>query len=136
MLFVHGNFGNMAIRYSTNWMGVANLDWYRKRDLIKKKIITLDESIVTKYGNYQLGDSILVEEPIEYYSCGRIDVTGTDDPWGDEIALPPMKNTSWYRFSEWLETFETDDVWTLDQLVWLFEQANPKIEWDIYERKN
>lgn len=116
------------IRYSTNWMGVANLDWYRKRDLLHKKTITFTEDS----GKYKSGDSVEVEEPIEYYSCGRIDVTGTDDPWGDEIGVPPMKNTSWYRFSDWLETFETDDVWTLEQLVWLFEQANPKIEWDTY----
>lgn len=121
------------IRYSTNWMGVANLDWYRKRDLLHKKTITFTEdSLVTRYNKYKPGDTIEVEEPIEYYSCGRIDVMGTNDPWDDEIALPPMKNTSWYRFSDWLETFETDDVWTLHQLVWLYEKANPKIEWDTY----
>jgi len=127
----------MAIRYSTNWMGVANLDWYRKRGLLRKRTITFDEnSSLVKYGKYSPGDSIEVEEPIEYYSCGRIDVTGTDDPWGDEIALPPMKNTSWYQFSEWLETFETDDVWTLEQLVGLYERANSRIEWDVYNSSN
>ena len=121
----------MSIRYSTNCMGVANLDWYRKRGLVQKRTITFDEnSLVTKYGKYKPGDSIEIEEPTVYYSCGRIDVIGTDDPWGDEISLPPMTNESWNRFSNWLETFETDDVWTLDQLVWLFEQSNSKIEWD------
>jgi len=28
-----------------------------------------------------------------------------------------------------LETFETDDVWTLEQLVELYERTNPKIRW-------
>lgn len=123
----------MAVRYSTNWMGVANLEWYRTRGLLVKKTITMT-SPATRWSKYNPGDTIEVEEPQTYYSCGRIDVTGTDDPWGDEIAVPPMTNQSWYLFSEWLETFETDDMWTLDQLVELYERANPKIVWDTYKR--
>jgi hypothetical protein len=41
-----------------------------------------------------------------------------------------MTSEDWYRFGNWLETFETDDVWTLEQLVELYERANPKITWD------
>jgi hypothetical protein len=66
------------------------------------------------------------------YSCGRIDVRGTGDPYGEEIGVPPMLSLDWARFSRWLDTFETDAVWTLDQLVELYERANPKITWDTY----
>lgn len=106
------------VHYSTNWMGVANLEWYRERGLLKKRTVSFQE------GNFE------VEEPTESYSCGRIDVLGGDTgPYGDEIGVPPMKNESWKRFGDWLWTFETDFVWTLDQLVWMYEKDNPKIEW-------
>lgn len=99
----------MRIRYSTNWMGPISIDWYHKRGLTTK-----DEN-----GYNQITES---------YSAGRIDVRDGSD-FGDEIGVPPMKSKDWHLFGEWLETFETDDVWTLDQLVELYERANPKITW-------
>lgn len=106
----------MKIRYSTNWMGPISIDWYRQRGLTKPALIrVLDQDIETV-------------EITESYSAGRIDVNDGSD-YGDEISLPPMRSDDWHTFSEWLETFETDDVWTLDQLVELYERANPKIRW-------
>jgi len=46
--------------------------------------------------------------------------------------VPPMLSLDWCRFGRWLDTLETDDVWTLDQLVELYERANPPITWDTY----
>ena len=69
-----------------------------------------------------------MDEITESYSTGRIDVYG-HGPYPEEIYLAPMKSESWHLFSKWLETFETDDVWTLGQLVWLYEKKNPTIEW-------
>jgi hypothetical protein len=67
---------------------------------------------------------------IQGYSCGRIDCRGDDlGQFGDEIGLDPMKDESWAQFGKWLNTFETDYMWTLDQLVELYERENPKIEW-------
>jgi hypothetical protein len=64
------------------------------------------------------------------YAAGRIDCRGEDlGPFGDEISLPPMRVEDWNRFGDWLETFETDFMWSLEELVWLYEQKNPKIEW-------
>jgi hypothetical protein len=40
-----------------------------------------------------------------------------------------MTTQSWARFSDWLDTVETDDLWTMDQLVEMYERNNPKIEW-------
>lgn len=119
------------VRYSTNWMGVANLEWYRDRGLLKKRTITFEEdSLLVRGGKYKPGDALEIEEPQQSYSCGRIDVRGGDiGPYGDEIGVPPMKEDSWGRFGKWLGTFETDDVWTLGQLIWMYERNNPKIEW-------
>jgi hypothetical protein len=74
-----------------------------------------------------LKNKIIITTP---YSCGRIDILGTDDPHGDEIGVPPMQSEDWCRFGLWLDTFETDAAWSLDQLVELYERSNPKIRWD------
>lgn len=95
----------MTVRYSTNWMGPISKAWYENRGL----------------------------EPWTY-SAGRIDCRGGDlGRYGDEIGLDPMKNESWVLFSEWLHTFETDFMWSLKDLVELYERNNPKIEWYIDE---
>lgn len=119
-------------RYDTNWMGVANLQWYEERNLLVKKTITVEEhSLLAKGGKYKAGDTFEVDDPIQSYSCGRIDVRGGDTgPYGDEIGVPPMKSESWNSFGGWLYTFETDEMWTLKDLVWMYEKTNPKIEWD------
>jgi len=43
--------------------------------------------------------------------------------------LAPMLAEDWGRFSRWLDTFETDDVWNLKDIVELYERENPKITW-------
>ena len=64
------------------------------------------------------------------YSAGRIDCRGEGlGRYGDEIGLDPMMNEDWVRFSEWLSTVETDDLWTLDDLIKKYETTNPKIRW-------
>ena len=95
-------------RYSTNWMGPVTLWWYEERGLLNDK-----------------------REITEHYSCGRIDVRGgnTDTHYGDEIGVPPMRSEDWETFGAWLETFETDDMWNLKQLVLMYERFNPKIRW-------
>ena len=50
-------------------------------------------------------------------------------PFGDEIGVDPMTTESWNRFGKWLDTFETDFMWSLEELVELYERNNPKIEW-------
>ena len=118
----------MAVRYSTNWMGVANLQWYRDRGLTRMVSRVMEQdSVLTD--QFKAGDVIELEEITEHYSAGRIDVRGTDDPWGDEIGLPPMRSEDWNSFGAWLDTFETDHTWTLRELVELYEQTNAKIRW-------
>ena len=91
------------VRYSTNWMGPVSLNWYSERGL---------------------------DHNTESYSCGRIDVRGGDlGPYGDELGVPPMRSEDWKRFSRWLDTFETDEMWEFHQLIWLYEEKNSKIRW-------
>ena len=118
----------MKVRYSTNWMGPVSMRWYRERGLVKTKMVILEHDSVII--GRKAGDQYEIEEITQQYSCGRIDVMGTGDPYGEEIGVPPMTSEDWYRFGNWLETFETDDVWTLEQLVELYERTNPKIIWD------
>ena len=66
----------------------------------------------------------------EGWSIGRIDCRGKGlDMYGEELDLPPMKSDDWHRFSEWLWNFSTDTLWTLDELVEVYEITNPKITW-------
>lgn len=92
------------IRYSLNWMGPAYTKWYTDRGLDINK---------------------------EPYSTGRIDFFNPyeDSPYPDELYVPPIRTEDWNSFSNWLDTFETDDVWDFCQLVWLYERDNPKIRW-------
>ena len=107
---------------------MANLDWYKKRGLTKTRTVTFTEdSITVKLGKGKPGDTIEVEEPTERYSCGRIDIRGRE--YDSEMGVPPMRAEHWNRFGDWLMTFETDGVWTLKQLVEVYERTNPKIEW-------
>lgn len=109
----------MAVRYSTNWMGPISLDWYRVRGLTKKAIV--------RFGARDRE----IDEITEHYSAGRIDFFNPhiDSTYPDEMSVPPMRSEDWDRFSEWLIKYETDDVLTLEQLVYVYELKNPKIRW-------
>jgi len=116
------------IRYSTNWMGPVNTDWYRERNLTVIKTVVQKED--SKYTRRKKGDIYEVEEVIQQWAGGRIDIRGEGlGIYGDEMGLPIMRGDCYKQFSEWLDTVETDDVWTLAQLVELYERANPKIIW-------
>jgi hypothetical protein len=120
----------MAIKYSLNWMGPVSMNWYEQRGLTVRKVIIQD--VDNPNVGYKAGDQYEIDVITVPYSTGRIDVGGTGDPYGPEIGVPPMLTEDWNRFSTWLDTFETDDVWTLDQLVELYERTNPPITWDTY----
>lgn len=62
------------------------------------------------------------------WATGRIDVYGL---WNGEhaLALPPMDYKDWNNFSRWLDTLETEDIYSLEQLVKLYEKTNSKITW-------
>lgn len=91
----------MGIRYSTNWMGPVNRKWYHDKGLAPWS-----------------------------YAAGRIDCRGEGlGPYGEELYLAPMLAEDWGRFSKWLNTFETDAMWYIKDIIELYEKENPKITW-------
>ena len=112
-------------------MGPVSLDWYRQRGLTQVKHHVGDNDCML----YKAGEAFTSESIIQHYSCGRIDVRGIpNEPYGDEISVPPMLSTDWAMFGNWLDTVRTMSVWTLADLVTTYEnQTNNKITWDTYD---
>ena len=124
------------ITYSTNWMGPVGMWWYRERNLTVTKTVVQKED--SKYTRRKKGDIYQVEEVTQQWGGGRIDIRGEGlGIYGEQMGLPIMRGDCYRRFSEWLNTFETDDVWTLAQLVEMYEKDNPKIIWadDVFGDK-
>lgn len=97
------------ITYDTNFMGPIAIWWYEKYNIDHTK---------------------------ESWAGGRIDVYGTDCPYGEEIGLPIMDGESWSMLTEWLSYLETEEVLTLDEIVTMFEhETSHKINWHISEKK-
>jgi len=69
-----------------------------------------------------------IEKHGDYWAAGRIDVYG-EEGYPQEIALPPMHDRDWERFRRWLETFETEEMWTLAMLVAEYEKTHQPILW-------
>lgn len=64
-----------------------------------------------------------------HWAGGRIDVYGSEE-YPDEIGLPIMHVEDYGKFSEWLDNFTSIDMWTLEELVLLFEkQTKIHIRW-------
>jgi hypothetical protein len=107
------------------------MDWYRQRGLtqVEQKVAAEDSML------YNTGDTYTTETITQHYSAGRLDVSGiADNPWGDEIGVPPMLSSDWRAFGRWLDDVQTCSVWTLQDLVEAYEhQTNTKITWDTYE---
>ena len=99
------------VRYSTNWMGPVSTQWYTDRGLDMNK---------------------------EPYSAGRLDFWNPNNQsiYSDEMAVPPMRREDWNSFSEWLETFESDGVLSLNEIAAEYEKTNPPIRWWTIELEN
>jgi hypothetical protein len=83
---------------------------------------------------YKAGEAFTTETITTSYSAGRIDVRGIpDEPYGDEIGVPPMLSSDWRAFGNWLDDVQTMSIWTLQDLVTAYEQHNPKITWDTHD---
>lgn len=89
----------MRVRYYPNRTGPVSLTWYQERNLLE---------------NGQIRNR---------YVFGRMDTNAKS------ISLPAMTESSWEAFSTWIRTYETDEIWSLKNLVWLYECRNPRIEW-------
>ena len=111
-------------------MGPVTMQWYRTRGLTQVEHHIGDHDCML----YKAGEAFTSETITTHYSCGRIDVHNVpNEPYGDEINVPPMLSTDWALFGNWLETVKTMSVWTLEDLVTAYEQHNPKVTWAEYD---
>jgi len=99
------------ITYSTNWMGPINLYWYEERGLLEPDGVT----------------------PTTQYSAGRIDIRDDSkegyDGWY-EYGVDPMHGEDWNRFSDWLDTVESEELIPYETLIKSFEEHyGKKIRW-------
>ena len=106
------------------------MGWYRTRGLTQTQTkIGTENSMFTTEGEPYTSETITT-----HYSCGRIDVHNVpDEPYGDEINVPPMLSSDWATFSNWLDYVETASVWSLEDLVTAYQQHNKPITWDTHE---
>lgn len=63
------------------------------------------------------------------WTVGHINTIDANNPTNTGISIPPLKTEDWNILSNWLSTYQTDSVWTLNQLVEMYEKTNPKIIW-------
>ena len=127
------------ITYSTNWMGVANMRWYEERGLTKTVTHTVESEqqrdILRRHRpSIEVGDTFERQEVTEDYSTGRIDIRNVpgDDYWNGwhEYSLAPMRTEDWNDFSDWLDDFETEELWEFDDIIAKYEQdSGRKIRW-------
>lgn len=122
----------MAVTYSTNWMGPANMRWYQDRGLTHEVSEVLEED--QTFGDLKAGATWTFERITTEYACGRIDIRGLDHTkyWNgwDEYSLDPMHIEDWNAFSDWLDDLTTDEQLSYDELIERFELSyGKKIRW-------
>ena len=122
------------ISYSTNMMGPVNMQWYEERGLTKKVREVLKEGQTIYPKGLGAGDVWEYDVVTTYYAGGRIDIRGVpgDEYWNGwhEYSLAPMHGEDWNDFSEWLESFQTHELWEFDDIIKLYESASGrKIRW-------
>lgn len=123
----------MAFTYSTNWMGPASMDWYRKHGLTYKvrKVLTEDQKFFPR--ELGPGDVWEYDEITTHYSCGRIDIRDDSkygyDGW-DEYSVAPMHAEDWGALSAFLDNLETEELWTYEEVINTFEEyCGREIRW-------
>ena len=123
------------ITYSTNWMGVANMQWYRERGLTKTVTHVVEEgSLLVDKGRYKVGDTFEREEVTEDYSTGRIDIRGVpgDEYWNGwyEYDVAPMRTEDWNALSDYLWDLTTEELLPYNKLIEQFEtHYGKRIRW-------
>ena len=118
------------ISYSTNWMGVANMQWYEERGLTKTVTHTVESErqrdiLRRSRPDIEVGDTFERDEVVISYSGGRIDIRDDTkagyDGW-HEYSLPLMRTEDWNDLSAWLDDFETEELWSLEKILEEYRQ--------------
>lgn len=122
------------IRYSTNWMGPINLNWYRERGLTRLITDTIKSPMIAIIRDLPIGATYEIEVIHTHYAGGRIDIRGLpEDEYYDgrhEYGLPIMRSEDWVSFSDWLQEFKTEELLTFEEIIEEYESMNgTKIRW-------
>lgn len=98
-----------------NWMGPISMTWYDENN------IPYEDSIVP----CRLTPTGWIAKRVysEYYSTGRIDVTGVEDDPYYALSAPMMLDQSWNNLSDWLTAFSSETLLTSEQLFAAYEEA-------------
>ena len=109
------------ITYSTNFMGPISVKWYEDNKIPYQSITRI---------NPYTGNKTTIKKFMKQYAGGRLDVNGTGEPFGQEIGVPIMEAESWNELQEFLWTFSSDKVLTLEQIVQALEdETGFRIVW-------
>lgn len=121
----------MSVTYSTNFMGPANMKWFRDRGLTHEvsEVLVADQ----RFGDLKAGDTWTYDEITTNYAGGRIDIRDDSkygyDGW-DEYGVAPMHIEDWNALCDWLEDLTTEVVIPYNTLIAQFEAyCGKKIRW-------
>jgi len=115
-------------------MGPINIDWYRKRGLTYIKKETVLSDVISRMAGRKIGETYEVEDVIQHYSAGRIDIYGLDENeyynGMTEYGVAPMKGECWNLLTDWLDDLETENLLSYEELIERFEtETGHNIEW-------
>ena len=126
------------ISYSTNWMGPVSMEWYFDRGLTQQVVHTVESEqqrdiLRKRHPDIEVGDTFVRDEITTHYSAGRIDIRDDTkygyDGW-NEYSVAPMHGEDWNDFGDWLESFQTHELWDFDDIIAKYEQeSGRKIRW-------
>ena len=100
------------ITYSTNFMGPISVKWYEDNKIPYQSITRI---------NPNTGNKTTIKKFMKQYAGGRLDDNGTGEPFGVELGVPIMESESWNILQEFLWTFTSEEVLTLQQIVQALE---------------
>ena len=76
--------------------------------------------------------AITIRNLNQHSIAGNIDVFGNTEETAylpGHIPIPSMTKQSWKMFARWLSELDTENILTISQLINLYEQTNPPIDW-------
>lgn len=109
------------ITYSTNFMGPLSTKWYEDNKIPYQSITRI---------NPITGNKTTIKKFMKQYAGGRLDVGGTGEPFGTELGVPIMEMESWNILQEFLWTFSSKEVLTLEQIITaLADETGHEVVW-------
>jgi hypothetical protein len=111
-------------------MGPISMDWFRQNGLTETVTHTVKNKqqrdiLRNSRPDIEVGDTFEREEVAVSYSGGRIDIRDDTkegyDGW-HEYSLALMRTEDWNHFSDWLDDFETEELWSLIDILEKYRQ--------------